>query len=677
MADVIRGYRPDLDGLRTVAVYLVLLFHAGLGWFAGGFIGVDLFFCLSGFLVSSVLLGELLETGNLQVGRFYARRVRRLLPAAVVVVVATCLAFTLLWSVVLRAPVVGDAISALLYYANWHFLQAAGDYFATGIDKSPFLHFWSLSIEEQFYAFFPLLLLLLFKVVPRHRRRPTLLGVVGVLFAASLTLQLVLAPGSTDRAYYGTDTRLYQLLAGALLTIWLSGRTPGARRGVAGAAAGLGMLGILLVGTGVLDLNPSWRGVGAVVASLLLLGGLAHAEGGRLSRMLSVKPMVYLGRISYGTYLWHWPVIVALRTVLDTRPVVLAVLAFGLSTGLAALSFELLEMPVRRWSRLEPFRWRTAVTGVALSALVAAFVVPAILEQDRKPALSAGGGASASLVADADLGQKLQRPVPKADYGALSKQYGDQRFCDASDISACRAVQGSGPTVLLVGDSQAETLVPVFEKLAREHDFSLDLDVLAGCPWQEQLTNAKQSDGSAADCTKARVGWYDKVLPKLDPDVVVLLGRPRDDPAEWGDLVGRRDGKQLPLEQAVWRSTRETVEKVVKVAPAVIVQRLIMPETFNATDCLAGAKKVSQCLVTAQPKPSATDGFATTLAAQDPRVHTLDLNPIFCPTAPVCLPVRDGKVVFRDDHHYTVDYAMSQREQVWKALQATGALDGS
>ncbi len=99
--------------------------------------------------------------------------------------------------------------------------------------------------------------------------------------------------------------------------------------------------------------------------------------------------------------------------------------------------------------------------------------------------------------------------------------------------------------------------------------------------------------------------------------------------------------------------------------------------TFNATDCLAGAKKVSQCLVTAQPKPSATDGFATTLAAQDPRVHTLDLNPIFCPTAPVCLPVRDGKVVFRDDHHYTVDYAMSQREQVWKALLATGALDGS
>src|SRR4051812_24818470 len=167
---MIAGYRPDLDGLRTVAVYLVLLFHAGLTWFAGGFIGVDLFFCLSGFLVTSVLVTELQATGSLRVGRFYSRRVRRLLPAAVVVVVATCLAFLLLWSVVRRVSLVGDAVSALLYYANFHFLAASGDYFATDIDKSPFLHFWSLSIEEQFYAFFPVLLLLLFRVRTQYRR---------------------------------------------------------------------------------------------------------------------------------------------------------------------------------------------------------------------------------------------------------------------------------------------------------------------------------------------------------------------------------------------------------------------------------------------------------------------------------------------------------------------------
>src|SRR4051795_11533426 len=214
---MITGHRPDLDGLRTVAVYLVLLFHAGLSWFGGGYVGVDMFFCLSGFLVTSVLMTELQSSGSLRVGRFYSRRVRRLLPAAVVVVIATCLTFTLVWSVVRRATIVGDAVSALLYYANFHFLAASGDYFAADIDKSPFLHFWSLSIEEQFYAVFPVLLLVLYRV-GRSRRRSVVLGGLSFLLVLSLAEQIWFATRNVDRAYYGTDTRLYQLLAGALLT---------------------------------------------------------------------------------------------------------------------------------------------------------------------------------------------------------------------------------------------------------------------------------------------------------------------------------------------------------------------------------------------------------------------------------------------------------------------------
>src|SRR5689334_23234267 len=258
---VIRGYRPDLDGLRTIAVYLVLLFHAGLGWVSGGFIGVDLFFCLSGFLVTGVLLGELERDGRLRVGRFYGRRVRRLLPAAVVVVVATSVAFLFLWSVVLRAPLVADARSALLYYANWHFLAASGDYFATDVDKSPFLHFWSLSIEEQYYIFFPVLLLLLSRLPVRVRRK-AMLGTLGVLLVVSLVLQVVLAQGSIDRAYYGTDARLYQLLAGALLTAWLAGTSWRPSQRTAHAIGLVGLVGILVLGSGLLEWNPSWRGIG-------------------------------------------------------------------------------------------------------------------------------------------------------------------------------------------------------------------------------------------------------------------------------------------------------------------------------------------------------------------------------------------------------------------------------
>jgi peptidoglycan/LPS O-acetylase OafA/YrhL len=671
---MIAGYRADLDGLRTVAVYLVLLFHAGLTWFAGGFIGVDLFFCLSGFLVTSVLMTELQRTGSLRVGRFYSRRVRRLLPAAVVVVVATCLTFMLLWSVVRREDVVGDAVSALLYYANFHFLSASGDYFATDIDKSPFLHFWSLSIEEQFYAFFPVLLLVLFRFGGRHRRALTL-GGLSVLLALSLGDQLWFAARNVDRAYYGTDTRLYQLLAGALLTATLAFTSRRLARRSAHLVAVVGMVGLVVVASGLVDLSPSWRGIGATVASILILGGLAQAEQSPLSRLLSLKPIAYLGRISYGTYLWHWPVIVALRTVLDTGPLPVAILAFGIATGLAALSAELLELPIRRSPRLDRFTWPVVLAGLSVSALVAASVVPNVLERDRKPVVVAATGSSGtSLAADAALARQLDARVPDLDYASLVHQSGPKQYCSASDISRCESVRGSGPTVLLVGDSQAQTFIPVFRALAREHDFNLDIDVLAGCPWQEQLKNDKQAADTAAECAGARVGWYDDVLPELNPDVVVLLGRPRDDPAEWGNLVTRRDGKKEPLDQAVFESTEETLAKVTAVSSAVVVQRLTMPDTFEPADCLASATRVGECVVTAEPEPSATDAYVTTLAAQNPSVHTLDLNPIFCPTAPVCSPIQHHQLVWRDDHHYTVDYAMAMRKEVWKALKATGTL---
>ncbi len=673
---MIRGYRPDLDGLRTVAVYLVLLFHSGLAWFQGGFIGVDLFFVLSGFLVSSVLMGELQDSGSLRIGRFYSRRVRRLLPAAVVVVVATCLVFTLLWSVVRRAAIVGDAVSALLYYANFHFMAAASDYFAADVDKSPFLHFWSLSIEEQFYAFFPVLLFLLFRVRRSHRGR-VVIGVLGAMLVASLAAQIHFAAVNTDRAYYGTDTRLYQLLAGALLTACFAFTTRRLPARVAHVVGAVGLAGVLFVGSGLWDVNASWRGIGATVAAVLLLGGVAQADGSLLSRALSVRPMAYLGRISYGTYLWHWPIIIALQTVLHTSAVAIAALDFGLATGLAALSYELLEIPIRRAPRLNAFTWPVVTTGLATSALVAVFVVPSVLDRPQPPALVDASTSSSGLASgNSLLARELAAPIPKVDYVALSKESGALRHCSPDNVDGCRDVQDGGPTVLLVGDSQAQTFVPVFRKLAEEHHFNLDVNVLAGCPWQVQLSNAKDGAGTAAACAAARDTWYDDALPQLHPDVVVLIGRPRDDEAEWGSLISRRDGKKMSLHQAVWQTTRDTLEKTTAVAPTIVVQRSIMPETFSPTDCLASATRLDECVVTAEATPSVTDGFVSTIAMENPKVLPVDLNPIFCRTAPVCSPVVDQKVIWRDDHHYTVDYAMAQREKVWSALMATGALRG-
>lgn len=662
-------YRANLDGLRSIAVYLVLLFHTGLAWAQGGFIGVDLFFVLSGFLVSTVLLDEIEQTGRLRVGRFYARRVRRLLPAAAVVVVATATTLTVLWSIVRRLEVVGDAQSALLYYANWHFLTASGDYFAADTDKSPFLHFWSLAIEEQYYIVFPVLLLLL----SRFRRRVMFWVLVGLL-GLSLAAQLYWAQADATHAYYGTDARLYQLLAGAALAVAMRGRSGRALNGrTVTLGATLGLVGLLVLGSGLVAMAASWRGIGATVVSGLLIGGLVLAPGQLVSRALSRPVPVFLGRISYGTYLWHWPVIIALTTLLETSAWAIAGFALALSTGLAALSYQVLEMPIRKAPSLHRFGWRTAVVGVTASAVLAVTVVPTILATDKKPQL-ADAYASAGA---ATTGKGSQRPVPTGiDWKDVAADNGESHTCAADEPQDCIVRRGRGPHVLFVGDSQAMSFVPTFERLAREHDFTLSLNVTPGCPWQEGLANDNQGEGGAEACESARVGWYDTALKRLDPDVVVLLDRPRDDKETWGELIRRRDGKQQPLNKAVFETTQDTLRKISAVAgTTAVIQRLVMPEDFNPLDCLAASSTIDQCAVPLPTEPSASDGFYAAAAAKSDGIDTVNLNDVFCATPPVCLPMDGDSVVWRDDHHYTAQYVMARRQAIWAEFVDAGVFD--
>ncbi len=663
------SYRPALDGLRTIAVYLVLLFHTGLAAAGGGFVGVDLFFVLSGFLVSNVILSEIAKTGTLRIGHFYARRVRRLLPAAVLVIVATSLVFVLISSVTRRLPLVGDAQSALLYVANWRFLSQSADYFATDVEESPFLHFWSLAIEEQFYFVFPVLLLLLSKVA--RRRAWVLLAALGFLFTLSLGSQLYWAQVDANHAYYGTDARLYQLLAGALLAAALRAWQVHVRRRSAEALALGGLVALLVLGSGLLDVSPSLRGIGAMVASVLLVAGLSLRDNGVLARMLSRPVPVFLGKISYGTYLWHWPVILVLEEVLVVSPKVVAVLAIAVSTGLAAASYEVLEMPVRKAAVLDRFRWNTAIVGVATSALVAVTLVPWALEQDRRPALAAlnapGGSAGAT-------GEGASRLPKNVNWTKVEKDVGAEGSCDASSPADCTVVNGSGDHILVVGDSHAQMLEPMFEALAKDHDLTLSVNIRAGCPWQEGLMNIKSSPSGQERCEAARVGWYDEVLPQLDPDVVILVSRPRDDES-WTDVVVRRDGKDQSLEQAMATTSKETLAKIRDVAPrTLVVERMIMPETFQPDDCLTTAAHPSQCAVPVPLKTSPTDAYFISQAARSRSLFTVDLDPAFCPSAPICQPVVGRDIVWRDDHHVTAEFAVSRRQQVWDLINATGVL---
>jgi hypothetical protein len=255
-----------------------------------------------------------------------------------------------------------------------------------------------------------------------------------------------------------------------------------------------------------------------------------------------------------------------------------------------------------------------------------------------------------------------------------SSRLGPNIWCAPSDLSRCHDRTGSGTRVLVVGDSQVQMLVPMLRKLADDHDWDLWFDHLAGCPWQEGLVNRKQAADTAEQCTEARVGWYRRALPRIDPDVVIMMERPRDDPRLWEGVLARRDGRDQPVDAAVRDTTRHTLNEVARQVPHVlVVGRLTMPETFLPRQCLAKADSVGECTAARPTSPSLSDQLDARLAAHQPRVQPVDLDPAFCVGSDGCLPVVGGLLVYADDHHYTSAYAASRTEEVWRILRATGA----
>jgi peptidoglycan/LPS O-acetylase OafA/YrhL len=679
-------YLPQLDGLRAIAVYLVLIYHAthvagGPGYAAGGFIGVDLFFVLSGFLVSNVILSEIDRAGTFSLGGFYARRVRRLLPAAVLVVVATMVAFVVVSDVVRRIEMIGDARAALLYYANWHFLGQSTDYFSQDLKPSPFLHFWSLAIEEQFYVFFPILVALLVRFGAKFARR--LAVVLSVLFVASVASQLYWSGAEPNHAYYGSDARLYQLLAGVLLALALrSGakRMSGLFAGRNGAVLVLaGLVGLLVFASGLVDLSPTWRGFGGTLSSVALIGTLTMLPTSWLSRLLSSPVPVYLGKISYSTYLWHWPVILVIRQVLTIGPNAVVVLSFVLSSSLAALSYQIFEMPIRTNKRLVKVTWPTVVAGLTVSALVAAFVVAPVLETKRRPAVAAF--TSSVKVGSGGIGKVPgDGPVPTGiDFAAALKDNGNSAHCTADDLDACMVVKDNGPLVLVIGDSFANMLNPMFVKLAHEHGFSLAENIVQGCPWPEDLEDTLQKAHLLADCKTGRTDWYPTALQELKPALVVLVMMPRDPKPGFIKRMRSRSGDLTgaPLPQLMYTTMSDSVKDIRSTGAKVLMLQSVMDAApMRPLDCLAQATRLSQCAVKYPIKAPPSDGYMQALAASMSGVFTTSINKVVCPTPPICVPYRNGQIVFRDRHHIMTSFAVANRAKIWNLMTQAGATAG-
>jgi peptidoglycan/LPS O-acetylase OafA/YrhL len=494
------GYVAALDGLRGIAVLAVLLYHAEFGWARGGFLGVSVFFTLSGFLITTLLVTEHGESGRIDLRAFWQRRARRLLPAALITLVI--IGVVSWWLDEGRASLRGDSIAALANVANWRFVWSGASYSDLFAEPSPVQHYWSLSIEEQFYVVFPLVVA--GSLVVARGRRTVLAGSLAVLATSSVLLMLLSdATTDADRLYYGTDARAFEFLAGAGLALWMSRRGAPPRLGI-GAPAGtlVGFLGVAALGVVValfatVDLHTTWLYEGGLPVFALLSGVIIWAAlepKSWLARILAIEPLRRLGIVSYGVYLLHWPVFLWLdgsRTGLSGWS--LFALRLAVTLTLATLLYRLVETPVRA-GRLpvvgHRLRWWVAPAGMAtVVAVVVATTVAAPPSPVFNPATSPDQAIS-DLRARPASSQRLPRVLVVGDSVAGSLGAGLVDWAHATGrfevvnygVARCAVVEGGqaaladGPGVTECGDwvETREEIVRVFDP---------DVVVMLTGPW--------------------------------------------------------------------------------------------------------------------------------------------------------------------------------------------------
>jgi peptidoglycan/LPS O-acetylase OafA/YrhL len=635
------GYRADLEGLRAVAILLVVAVHAGVPWLRGGFVGVDVFFVLSGFLITGLLVREVSDTGGLRFAEFYVRRLRRLLPALLVMLLVVGTLGALLLAPAEQRDQSSAAAMAALWLSNVHFAFAPQNYFAPGTETNLFLHTWSLGVEEQFYLVWPALLVWL---LGRDGERGVARLKVGMLVVvvASFATCAWLSYQAPQLAFYMMPLRAWQFAAGAL--VWLYFKVPSATRSAPwwsrrpGILHAIGWLGLGMVAfAGVLfsadipypggyALLPTLGAVGVVAA------GCVVTRPAGVSRLLSWRPLQWIGGISYSWYLWHWPILLLGRAVTGSDAPVYRACWVLLSLLLAWISCRFVEAPIRN-RREWLLRPRMAIFGTLALMLLA-------------NSLCVRWYNHASMRAQSPSMQRYAMA-----HGDAPAIYG--MGCDDWYYSERVRICAFGPakaahTAVLMGDSHVGQWFPAVAKAFDRPDWRLLVLTKSSCAMVDEPFFYARIGKEYTVCATWREHALKKVA-ELKPDVL-LLGN-----AKYG----------FTKEQWI-----DGTARVLAILSPAVRHIYILRDTphlpFDGPDCLAEhAGRPAWLGLRHACSASAVDPGGDTAyrwqeeaAARFANVSMLDLNSWVCPGG-MCSAEQRGMVVFRDSQHLTGSFAAS------------------
>ncbi len=700
------AFRGDVEGLRAVAVLLVVLDHLEVPGFHGGFFGVDVFFVISGYLITSLLAAEYAKKdeaqgghGSISIPGFYARRARRILPAALTVIVAVVVAGGVLLNELRVAQIRHDAVWAVFFGSNVNFIRQATDYSVQGlVDSSPFQHYWSLAVEEQFYLVWPALFLVVasvtwFGVAVRWRARVAMS--VCIIAATSLAWSVVATDRGPAGAYFSTLTRAWELALGALIGIMTTSATQ-LPRPLARAASASGVALFVAAAVVIGDTTP-FPGAAALLptaaTALLIVGGITERTP-LPNRALCLSPLRFLGRISYSIYLWHWPLVVFAAALYPTmsKTAQMRLLILLITLAVATLSYYLVEQPGRRIGvRVRPDRAParprrrgrnlvTATLGACVLAAVFVGLVSAIdpersnaipvyaaaISHPASPSLVLGGaeGTPADETPYARTVRSWQRVIrtslslrqlpaslrPLSPH--LSKAFPPPCIRDLPGVSADECVVGNpaaAHVAVLNGDSHAEMLRNAVWRSFDPQTWSIHIFARNGCGW----AGAEDGTVSATTCGHLQAEALQRIRT-LHPDALLL--------SEHLVVTTFRSRADIASSLAAFRRAA---------ARTIVIGHTPLARPWDS--CLVGTD-ITACFTSLDATYSSDVRVEQQLATRAGAMF-VDSSAWLCVPAgaqTVCPPVIDGVPAFKDDDHVGAEYQFKLRPIVRALLLTAG-----